>query len=218
MKLTAPIQKLFAHAREVYDALLKQEATAVNTALYFGAILCEIKEQVGHGEFIVARKEQFPDLSDDRAERWMKAAANVIAQVKLPTLDVPVSRLLSASAEDLPDDAARDAQQLLFEFTKDKTIKECLAAVVVDGDEPHRITRAANGKKHGGTKGEDRKNWPQFIGEKLTDIAAHLKSWKSFTPVQVEATHAKFDGWIAKAPTALLTHLKQRINEELKGR
>lgn len=217
MKLTAPIQKLTEEIKAVYTTMVEHETNAVNTALYLGALLNELKDAVGHGPFIETRRRIIPGLSDDRSERYMKAAANVIKQVTLPAIDVPVSRLLSAPASELPD-AARAAQQLLFDFVKDKTIKDCLAAVVIDGEEPHRITRAANGKKLGGSRGEDRKDWPKFIGRLLSDVSHHLKSWKSFTPQQTEAAMIKFKAFIGKCPTGLLTTLKGYINEELKER
>lgn len=218
MKLTAPIQKLADEIKSTYAELLTQEATAVNTALYLGALLNEAKELVGHGEFIAYRRKTLPALSDDRAERYMRASQNVVRQVDLSGSPVAVSMLLSAPADDLPDDAAREAQQLLFDFTRDKTIRDCLAAVVIDGDEAHRITRAANGKKHGGTKGEDRKNWPQFIGEKLSDITAHLKHWKSYTGPQLEDIGTKIKSFVGRVPTPFLTMLKDAINQELKTR
>lgn len=217
MKLTSPIQKLTAEIKATYATMVEHETNAVNTALYLGALLNELKDAVGHGAFIEQRRELVPGLSDDRAERYMKAAANVIAQVTLPTTSVPVSRLLGAAAADLPQ-GDREAQQLLFDFTKDKTIKECLGGVIVDGDEPHRITRAANGKKLGGTRGEDRKDWPKFIGEKLSDISSHLKFWPSFTPAQTEDALTKFKSFVGKCPTPLLSHLKAQIDKELKTR
>lgn len=198
------------------DAMLAAE-TAVNKAIHVGQLLIEIKPSIGHGNFQEFIAENFPRISQDTANRWMKAAANVVAQVELPATDIPVSRLLSAPAADLSP-ADREAQQLLFDFTANKTIKECLAAVVVDGDEPHRITRAANGKKLGGSKGEDRKDFPKFIGEKLSDVAAHLKSWPSYTAGQTEDTLAKFKSFLGKCPTPLLSHLKAQIDKELKTR
>lgn len=201
-----------------YDVMVQQETAAVNTALYLGALLNEAKEIVGHGDFLAYRKKTLPGLSDDRAERYMRASHNIVNQVDLNGSGVPVSMLLSVEADELPNDAAREAQQLLFDFTKDKTIRDCLAAVVVDGDEPHRITRAANGKKHGGTKGEDRKNYPQFIGEKLADVSAHLKFWKKYTGPQIEDLTTKLKSFAGKAPTPFLTMLKDTINQELKTR
>lgn len=218
MKLALPIHALTEQIKRTYSELLTQEATAVNTALYLGAMLNEAKEIVGHGEFLNFRTKTLPSLSDARAQRYMLAAANVVKQINFGACDIPVSRLLSCAAEDLPDDAAREARQLLFDFTDGRTIKECLAGVFIDGDAPVLITRAANGQKHGGYKGEDRKDYPKFIGVHLSDISAHLKPWKSYTGAQVESTETVFKSALAKWPTPVLTFLKKLITEELKTR
>lgn len=205
--------------REAIDDALQTAETAVQKAIRVGHLLIENKPLLGHGNFQEWIETEFPKLPYRRAARWMQAAERTVAAVGIETklLSMPLSQVMTMQAGDLCGQD-RAAQQLLFDFTRDKTIKECLAAVVVDGEEAHRITRAANGKKLGGHKGEDRKNWPQFIGAHLSDISAHLKPWKKFTPAQAETTFAKFDSAITKWPTALLTHLKDRINTELKTR
>lgn len=208
-----------ATIRAAIDEAMSAAEVAVQKAIHVGQLLIEAKPGLGHGNFQDWIEDHFPDLSYATAHRWMQAAERTCKAlgIEAGALDLPVSRLLGAGADELSE---RDtvAQQLLLDFTRDKTIKDCLAAVVVEGDEPHRITRAANGRKHGGSRGEDRKDWPKFIDIHLKDILAHLKFWKSFTPAQVETTHVKLDGFIAKLPTPLLTHLKQRITEELKTR
>lgn len=215
-----PATPVVAKISAAIDEAMATAEMAVNQAIRVGHLLLEAKAnpEIDHGDWQQWIETNFPKISYRTAARWMQAAGNVVKQIDLGACSVPASQLLSCAAEDLPDDAAREAQQLLFDFTKDKTIKDCLAAVVVDGDEPHRITRAANGKKLGGTKGEDRKDFPKFIGEKLSDVSAHLKTFKTYTPAQVADTLAKFDSAVGKWPTPLLTHLKQRINEELKTR
>lgn len=201
------------------DDALDIAELAVNKAIRVGQLLIEKKPALGHGNFQAYIEANFRRISYATAHRWMQAAERTVAAIELDatTLDVPVSLLLSAPASELSE-PAREAQQLLLDFTKDKTIKDCLAAVVVDGDEPHRITRAANGKKLGGSKGEDRKDFPKFIGEKLSDVAAHLKSWPSYTAAQCEDTQAKFKSFLGKCPTPLLSHLKALIDKELKTR
>src|SRR6266545_3779811 len=75
----------------------------------------------------------------------LTAAINVVTQSGI-TIDISVTRLLSAPDADLSEPNLV-ARQTLFGFMDNKTIKECISGVVLDGDEPHRITRAANGKK-----------------------------------------------------------------------
>lgn len=204
--------------RSAYEDMVTHQTVAVNKALYLGALLLEAKAIVVHGDFLAWRRDAVPGLSDDRAERYMKAAENTLKQVALPAgMDVPISDVISLPAGELQG-TALEAQQLIFDFTAGKTIKDCLAGVVVDGDEPHRITRAANGKKLGGTKGENRKDWPEFIGRHLSDISSHLKNWQQFSPAQVEATFTKYDSAIAQSPTPVLNHLLKRITKELKTR
>lgn len=204
--------------RECHSSVVELKAKAVNRALYLGALLNEAKEIVGHGPFMAWRKKEVAALSDDNCERYMKMSANVVRLSGVAPLELSISSIVGAAAEDLPNDAAREAQQLLFAFTADKTIKDCLAAVVVDGDEPHRITRAANGKTKGGTRGEDRKDFPKFIGVHLSDISAHLKSWSKFTPQQAEEVLLKYGSHFGKCPTTLLGQLKTLITDELKTR
>lgn len=218
LKSSPPEAAILQRIRSAYAEMAACQAVAVNKALYLGALLIEAKQTVVHGDFLEWRRNAVPELSDDRAERYMQAAANTLKQVTLPVIDLPISAVINTPAEDLPSDAAREAQQLIFDFTKDKTIKDCLASVFVDGDEPHRITRAGNGKKLGGTKGEDRKDWPKFIGQKLSDVAAHLKHWASFSPAQVEVVLSKLSQIVVKWPTPVLAHLKKVITEELKSR
>lgn len=180
--------------RLAIDDAMDTAELAVHKAIRVGQLLAEYKPTIGHGNFQDFIAENFPRISYDTAHRWMQAAGNVVKQIDLGACSVPASQLLSCAAEDLPDDAAREAQQLLFDFTKDKTIKDCLAAVVVDGDEPHRITRAANGKNARQTKGEDRKDFPLFGLEKLSDLSAHLSHWKT-----MPETHRNDLGQIIKA-------------------
>lgn len=216
----APAKQAIAAIRSAINDAMATAELAVHKAVRVGHLLIEAKADpaIGaHGHWQNWIETNFPELPYRTAVRWMEAASNVAKQIDLSGCPVPASRLLSAPAEDLPDEA-RGAQQLLFDFLKDKTIKDCLAAVVVEGEDAHRITRAANGKKLGGSKGENRKDWPKFIGRLLSDVSHHLKSWKSFTPAQTETVLTKFDALLAKAPDSLLSHLKTRITEELKSR
>lgn len=210
-KPTATIIRVKAAISEALNAATK----AVGKALIAGHALIELKAEVGHSQFEAAVKQHFPEISERTARRWMEVAERSM-QATGVVIDIPVTKLLTAPTEELPE-KAREARQLYLDFTEGKTLKE-LREVVVDGEDPHRITRAHNGRTKGGTKGEDRKDWPTFIGQKLSDVTAHLKHWQSFTPAQTAAAVAKADSAIGQWPTPWLQHLKERITKELKTR
>jgi hypothetical protein len=129
------------------------------------------------------------------------------------TLPLPLSQVLMLPGGELPP-AARETQQLLFEFIKGKTIKD----VILEGKDAIAITRAHNGKTKGGTRGEDRKDWPKFIRVELRILSTHLKSWKSYSGSQIESTENHFKVAVEKWPTPVLVSLKKQIGEELKRR
>lgn len=215
-KIDPAVERILAEYREA----MRLAKVAVERAIYVGQLLNEQKALVGHGHWLPWLAANCPEISQDTARRWMDAAEAVLTKaLKLPPVieALPLSQVISTPEEELPE-AAREARQLVFDFTAGKTIKECLAAVVVEGDEPHRITRAHNGRTQGGSRGEDRKDWPKFVGLHLSDISAHLDHWKQFTGAQVETVEAKFKAAVGKWPSPLLESLKRAIAEELKTR
>ena len=94
-----------------------------------------------------------------------------------------ISSILTTSDDELSTED-RKYKQAWLDFTADKTIKQCLDGVCVEGDDAHRVDRAVNGKTKGGAGQTDRKDFPLFIAVKLKDIAAHLNHFKSMTPGQ----------------------------------
>jgi hypothetical protein len=176
-----------------------------------------------------------PEVSRQTAETWMRAAANVAKALASDTTydieaeAIPMSRLLTAPVEELSD-AAREYRQAWFDFTADKTIKDCLNAVTVDGDPAHRTDRAINGKTKGG-KGGDRKAFERFAVIKLRELNEHLSHWKTMSALQrAEITAAfvaalgggevkpawssvpvKFDLWPADLCEAMAEALRLRL-------
>lgn len=164
------------------------------------------------------------------AYRWMGAAECVArlqlglqtAEPLLPYIDVegvsvPLSQALTAPEAELPPKAMA-FRQGVFDFMSDKTLAEAMTAAL-DGESPaHRITRAAAGKLHGGTRGEDRKAWHTFVAEKLSDVGSHLKHWRSFTADQKTATLEAFTRQVEKWPTPVLEHIKKAAQLELQKR
>ena len=215
-----PLQAAIALIRAEVDLVQDMAEQTVARAIRVGHLLIETKPLLGHGNFQEWIEEEFPRLPYRTAARWMQAAERMLAATGIQPhlLCAPMSELLAPDAPAGANAESLEARQMIFDFMRDKTIKDCLAAVVVDGDEPHRITRAANGRKLGGSRGEDRKDWPKYIGIHLKDITAHLKSYKSFTPAQVESVIQKFGVFFSKCPDLLLGELKKQITEELKSR
>lgn len=199
--------------RAVKDALATA-TLAVEKALLAGHALIELKAEVGHAKFEEAVTQHFPEISDRTARRWMETAERAL-EASGVVIDMPATRLLTAPDSELsPSDI--EARQLYLDFTEGRSLKE-LREVVVDGEEPSRITRAANGRKLGGKGTKDRKDWPEFIGRKLSDISTHLKHWESMTPAQQEITLSKFNTG-TKWPTPVLHFLKKMAGDELKTR
>lgn len=156
----------------------------------------------GFQEFVA---KNLPEISIVTAQRWMRAAANVLRAVgdgqggEHPTSNsqrstsnggngvidieaIPVSELLATPDDELPE-ASREWKQAWFDFTSNKTIKECLAGVFVDGDDGHRVDRAVNGKLLGGGGG-DRKDFADFTLRKLKHISTFFGSWDTMTERQ----------------------------------
>lgn len=129
-----------------------------------------------------------PEIGERTAYRWMELSSRVASTLELPPAlsvgnsvegieHLSLSHILTMPEDELPE-SARETRQLVFDFMAGKTMKECLAGVVVEGDEPHRITRAHNGANAKQTKGAARKDYPLFTAVKLKDISAHLGGWE----------------------------------------
>lgn len=199
--------------------------------LIAGHLLNETKNLLPHGEFSDWIATNLPEISHVTAWTWMRAAANVAKALKFPDAIeieaevIPISKLLSAPESELSA-AALEYRQQWFDFTADKTIKDCINSVVIDGDPAHRIDRAVNGKLKGGTRGEDRKDWPTYIARHLSDITALLgcneknreKRWSTMTAGQREAIQDALSTALAKWPTPVLEHLVKQSRDQLKLR
>lgn len=160
-----------------------------------GQMLNEIQDTLPHGEFLPWLEKNLPEIHRSTASRWMRAAANIVKALPPMVIDVDmvtVSEILTAPDADLTEDMRNYKQQWL-NFTADKTIKDCLDGVCVEGDAGHRVDRAINGKLKGGVgKQTDRKDFPLFIAVKLKDIAAHLQSYDKMTAAQRSEIEAIF--------------------------
>jgi len=214
--------------RAAFLALKLSYRESVARAFSFGQLLNEAKKIHPHGDFQEWLKSVWKQIDTDadgnfdsfrrNCNRWMQMAETVTGHaLGKHTLALPISTIISSDASALAA-PEQEAQQLLLDFMDGKTIKECLAGVVVDGDEAHRLTRAVNGKTKGGHNGEDRKAWHIFVQVKLKNLSEHLSHWKAFRGGQAEAVEKHFAAAIEKWPSPVLEFLKQQINTELKRR
>jgi hypothetical protein len=152
------------------------------------------------------------EIPQRSAYRWMENAEIILrkrlglsgAEAFSPVIDIggesiPISQALTAPDSDLSADAL-NFKQGLFQFMADKTIAEAVRASL-DGESPaHRISRAANGKLHGGapdiaTDPEARKNFPKFIASNLKKLNGNLAGWERWrknNPAQYQQVAAIF--------------------------
>ena len=191
------LQNLKTDALRQVEVALSAADNAVREAVKAGAALLQVKESLEHGEFEAWCDKAVP-VSQRTIRVWMQLCTEVPSQalrgddrfqlgaggvIEVEGQSVTVDMLLTAPEEELTD-AQREGRQLLMDFTANKTIRQCLAGIVVEGDEPHRLKRAANGRNARQTRGEDRKDWPLFALNKLKDLDAHLSHWDSMTESQ----------------------------------
>lgn len=184
-----------------------------------------------HGRNQHSQDEGFLEWLDDNglskttAYRWMDIAGRVAKlSLGLQTMDavpdyidiegtVTLSQALTAAEGDLTGKALK-FRQAVFEFMADKTLSEALAACSDGESDPKRITLAAGGKRHGGTRGEDRKAFDEFTRRKLkhltTFFSQHLSSGQKGEIV------AAFNRAVESWPRWLLEALADKCRAELK--
>ena len=189
----------------VREALVAVEG-AKQKCLAAGQLLNDFKATLAHGEFLIWREKNLPEISADCCERWMRAAANIVRALPEGCIDVEtisLSEVLSTPDHCLSA-AHQKYKQAWLDFTNDKTIKECLNGVFVEGDEAHRVDRAINGKTMGGKGSGDRKDWSLFIGVKQNDMGAHLAHWKKMSAIQRSEIEQVVRAAILGEPTKLV--------------
>lgn len=156
-------------------------------------------------------------IPERTAQRWMEMAANsceiALRGLVIDMEVISISHLLTAEAKDLPKQQ-QEARQLLFDFVGGKTMKECMAKVMIGDAEPHAMKRAHNGKTKGGKGSVDRKDFPVFIKGKLGHIQSHLAN--DLDADQRAVVSASFCEFTKAAPRWLLAVLAPALKEELK--
>lgn len=128
------------------------------------------------------------DIPERTARRWMEMAERVCVQALAKFLSkeaiergyidiestVSFSQAMTMPVKELPP-AAQEARQLLFDFVADKTMKECMAKVMMGDSEASAVTRAHNGKnsKNAGG-GYDPKQYALFVAQNIIPLQANV--------------------------------------------
>jgi hypothetical protein len=226
----------FAFVRTAVIAALQSVDSARQQCVIAGHMLLETKEAMQHGDFEDWVAQNIPEISLRTAQTWMRAAANVSRalsfgdSIEIEATVIPISKLLSAPIDELPA-GALEYRQAWFDFTADKTIKDCINACVVDGDPDHRMDRAMNGKIKGGTTDrDDRKAFEVFTATKLAHITTFLTvrkkspgeartrfaTWRRLPPAQQTAIGTAFATAMQMWPAWLLEVMADKARQELK--
>lgn len=178
---------------EAYRAAKEAEFSYGQAVVICGQLLLEQRAamcQANHNrhtpeddQFTLWLAQNCPGIAERTARRWMDIAERVMrpfarkllghhaAADKIIDIEAtPVSEILTALPGSLSGKAA-EFHQLLFQFMEDKPISQMLAEVASGESPTHRASRALEGKLNGGTnEGDDRKDYPKFIGLHLTAI------------------------------------------------
>ena len=154
-----------------------------------GGEFAEWDDGSGWQEFV---EKNIPEVHYTTAWRWMAAAANVFTVVEDKTYEIgdspgdrvidvegiPVSEMLNTPDDELPK-GAREWKQAWFDFTANKTIKQCLAGVFVDGDDESRSKHVFSGlTARGAGGGGDRKDFAKFTLKKLAHLSTFFGGWE----------------------------------------
>jgi len=199
------------------DALASFE-TSRQKCLVVGQMLWDVRRRIPHGEFQDYIERNFHKLEYRTAKRWIDAAEQIVKFLPPPVaLDIDVSVLLTTDSTKLSKENQK-YKQMLLDLNANTTLKDAANGVFNEGDEAHRITRAVNGKTKGGAGNVDRKDFPTFIGKKLSDLTTHLHGYQKFTAPQLERTELLFKQNLAKWPSPVLEMLAKQLREELKTR
>ena len=198
------MKALVSTSRAVRDCLAAGQALNEARAAFSrrrgqGGEFAEWDDGNGWAEFV---KKNLPEISDETARRWMKAAANVMRVVGdgqwqnsagqvIDVEAISFSKILATADDELSADS-REWKQTWMDFTERKTIKECLAGVFVEGDESSRSERAMNGLTARQTSGAERRDYPEFALRKLRHLSRFFGSWSTMTEHQRTEIKSEF--------------------------
>ncbi len=209
----------FQFARQACIRALDHLNGSRQLCIVAGQMLRELRDRCRHGEFMPLCEENIPEITHRTVTTWIRGAESVTKFLKFPdaievdSVVTPLSEILTADDKNLSKEG-RTFKQTWFNWTNGKSIKE-----ITLGDEVAALSRSLGGKygKNAGGGG-DRKDFPKFIGKKLSQLTTHLEHYKNFTGPQLERTESLFKQNIAKWPTGALEMAMRHFKEELKTR
>lgn len=177
-------------------------------------------------------------LARKTAERWMATAERVARHLLHIPLALPFSPFIDVAGEvtaisDVldpdklptpgePDPAPAEFRQSFFDFLADKSLAEA-ARAALEGESPaHRLTRAANGKTAGGSRGEDRKDFPVFAGRALSEVLHHIGAkvdkkgghWSALSTLGKQQTTEYLRLFLRGLPDDLVDYLQEAARFE----
>jgi hypothetical protein len=204
--------------RDIGRTALAKLDEAARYALVAGQWLNEFQEAVPYGEFEYAVRKYCPwfkNRSSRTLQDWARAAAKVASFVTPPGVDIGLkpSAILWAKDESALPPAARDYRRAWFDLIRDRTIKDCIAGLFGGNNEAHNTDRALNGKMAGGTRGEDRKDYPLYIGVKFKDLSNHFSHWHNYSSHQKYEVRKLIEGLILGEDVILRMDNKSRIHD-----
>ena len=222
-----------SHLRAAVLAALSAVENAKQLCMMAGQMLLDEKARLEHGDFDAFVAQTIPEVSVQTCRVWMRAAGNIVKALPEAVVDVEtvsISQILSKPDAELTP-AQRKYKQAWFDFTADKSIRQCLDSVTIYGEPAHNVDRAVNGKTKGGKGSDaapDRKAFEKFTATKLGHITTFLTVQKksaasgrkqimgprTLSPVQQNAIGAAFTHSLEKWPTWLLEILADKIKTE----
>jgi hypothetical protein len=176
-------------------------------------------------QFAAWLEKNCPKITARTAYNWMKGAENTAKAIFPKRTDELVesgcieieSEVIPISTVLLENGGSRflELKQQYFDFAAEKTMKECIGGVFLDGNDPTSITRAHNGRTAKGAGGSgDRKAYAQFTATKLKHITTFVNSnMPDGERVQIIAcTMAAQENW----PKWYLKAIVEKAQKELK--
>jgi hypothetical protein len=163
-----------------------------------------------------------PSIPERTAYRWMESANRVVGHLlEIHHSNTPVwieldgERYFISTVLTMPEadctEAMRTFRETFNTFLADKTLAEATQCALNGCDESHRITRAANGKEKGGTRGENRRAYARFLAIHFKEMTQCIERWDKFIS-ENPSEHAK----MTEAVRAVVLGGKFKIEE--KGR
>jgi hypothetical protein len=172
-------------------------------------------------QFLAWMKSLSPEIPERTAYRWMEAAGRVMCiilelhhseppvRVILDGEEYSISYALTAPVEDCSP-AMLSLRDGFERYLADKTLVEAAKCSLNGCSEPHRITRAANGKRKGGAGG-NRRDYAHFLAVHFKEASQSILKWDKLI-LNNPSQHAK----MAEAIRATILGGPLRMHE--KGR